>query len=311
VANYRTTQDIAGAVLFHAGEMTDGSSEFSARVLDYINRAYRAIWTGGGEFLPSGGEDWWWLRSTSPGTLTLEPAITALTANVTRGSTSVTFSAAPTPLVDTNVAGWHVRFGTDLDVFRIASHSAGSTSATLDSVYTGNSGTGVASVLFKLEYALPSSVMRVLSPMRTGSIQIPGYDSAAFDRVWPPTMARAEDPEAFLFLTDRRIRFNAYPTQLRRVEYGFIPIPADLTNAPNEEPLVPLEWRHILVDGALYFLLLDKQDPRADAAALRFRSGLQAMAVENRRRMRVAAGGAKYGRLVPDVITATTASGSR
>ena len=293
---YETTQDILNAVLFHAGELTDGSSEFAARALDYINRAYRVVWTGGGEFLPTGGEDWWWLRSTDPGVLTLEPAITTLLATVNQGSTSVTFNAAPTPKIDTTVSKWHLRVTGVSDVFRIQSHLQGQTSATLDGPFTGSNVAGVSCTIFKLEYSLPSTVMRLMAPMRLGRAPVSGYDAPAFDRIWPVELAAERDPDAFAFLSDLRVRFNHYPPALRRVEFDYVPVPADLTNAVNEKPLVPLEWRHLLVDGALYFLFLDKSDARADAAALRFKAGLGAMMAENRRRM-VRAAGARFGRV--------------
>jgi hypothetical protein len=45
-----------------------------------------------------------------------------------------------------------------------------------------------------------------------------------------------------------------------------------------------MQWRHVLADMALVQVLLDKNDDRANAAALAARTTLAAMLKENRRR---------------------------
>jgi hypothetical protein len=80
--------------------------------------------------------------------------------------------------------------------------------------------------------------------------------------------------------------------QSMRIDYRYRPIVDDLTDSTSSTPLVPAEWRHLLSDMALTYLLLDKNDDRSNAVALSARTGLAAMLKENRRRLTKMGGGA-------------------
>lgn len=83
-----------------------------------------------------------------------------------------------------------------------------------------------------------------------------------------------------------------------RVEYRYRPAVAELTDSLSSIPLVPLQWRHLLSDMALTYLLLDKNDDRSNAIALSARTGLAAMLKENRRRL-TKIGGSYTGKIFP------------
>ena len=70
-----------------------------------------------------------------------------------------------------------------------------------------------------------------------------------------------------------------------RVEYDYIKRPAALANTPLEEPLVPLEHRHVIADLALAYLFMDKNDSRAAQVLQLAQAGLVTMAGENRARL--------------------------
>jgi len=133
------TSEIIDDVLFRAGEPTDGTSDFDTAALDYVNRAYRAIWVGGGEFVKDMQERWLWLKKDPPGTLVLNPVITLGSVVVTQGLNTVTFSSPPA----VSVAGRLFKADAHTDIFRVITHTAGSASATLDAVYTGTSGSAL------------------------------------------------------------------------------------------------------------------------------------------------------------------------
>src|SRR5690242_14678783 len=139
MANLRTTTDIINDVLFRCDEPTDGSSDFHAQVLSDLNRVYRELCVGGGELLPDMDADWWWLRKSTPGVLTLKPAITAGTVSLTLGSVIGSFSQAPVDCFgqQVSVKGWFFQNqADDGDVYMIGAHTLGSTSFSLDSFYT-------------------------------------------------------------------------------------------------------------------------------------------------------------------------------
>jgi len=305
VANLRTSADLIDDVLFRAGEPTDGTSDFNAVALIYLNRAYSILWMGGGEFAPNIQEDWWWLRKSTPGILTIQPGIdNTTTVSVTRGSTSITFSAAPTPPIDASLAsGWFFHVDDHADVFRISTHTSGSTSATLDSVYTGTTATGKSYSLYKLEYALATDVLKVVSPMRVyqdNRSEIDGVALPALERDYPLNNIQAGVPRQFAFVGERKIRFShkgsSVSGTLIRSEYDYLRRPGDLTDATGE-PLVPMQYRKTLADLALFYLHSDKNDDRAAGVGTMARSGIIAMARENRQRQ--AAMSREMGAILP------------
>ena len=75
MANYTFSSDLVNDILFRAGEPIDGTSDFDSVALQYLNRAYQSVWSGGSEILPQINEQWWWLRKDDQGVLTLNPVI--------------------------------------------------------------------------------------------------------------------------------------------------------------------------------------------------------------------------------------------
>ncbi len=288
MSNYTTSADLIDAILDDAGELTDGTSDFNSMALRQLNRAYQAICMGGSEIDPQINEDWLWLRKDPPGVLTLKPVIETGTVSVTNNNTAVTFSSAPTD----SVAGYFLQTDGGGDIFRISAHTASSTSATLDAVYTQITDASAAYTLFKLEYDLATDVLRLLSPMRVYNTRdyIDGMTLPALEREWPLRLVATGVPRAFAQLTETKVRFShgggTSSTDLIRVEYDYLRRPDDLAD-DSAEPVVPRQFRKTLADLALYFLFIAKNDSRADTFGLLAKNGLRAMAHENRKRMAV------------------------
>jgi hypothetical protein len=83
-----------------------------------------------------------------------------------------------------------------------------------------------------------------------------------------------------------------------RIEYRYRKIVDDLVDDVNSIPIVPLEWRHLLSDMALTYVMLEKNDDRSNAIALSARTGLAAMLKENRRQL-TKMGGKFTGKIMP------------
>jgi hypothetical protein len=314
----RYTRDLKIDVLWRAGEKTDGSSPFEQRVLGYLNRAYTALVSGGGELAPEVREDWLWLRNTTPGIVQLIPALAPGIGhspdfvNATQGSASITFTGAIGE--GFSLLGWEIRIGDNPDIYRITAHTGNSGFASLDIPWGGPSGT-YPYVTGKLEYDLLPTVLRVLPPMRVfqGNARADCHliDELARERLyttWPLPCANGQMPTVYSRLSEQRIRFDTYaapPTvgpwaSLYRVEYDYIIQPPMLTSpGATEEPLVPLVWRRVLVDWACFWLLIDKADTRADAVGQSAKSGLMAMAAEHRARLRRVSQGPSFGTIQP------------
>jgi len=294
MANLKYTSDIVDYVLFKSGEKTDGTSSYNAKALEYINSAYRKIWTGGSEFDVDINENWIWLRDR--GTLTLQPKITTGTISIVNNSTSATLSASQS----TSTVGYYFKITGHEDIFRVSAHTAGTTAVTLDSVYTGTTNTAASYTLFKLDYTLASDVIDVLSPITTqrangNNGRIEGVSLSKI-----PTLSTmvAGVPEKFSYISDTTIRFDKYvDTEMVRIDYWYKKRPADLTDSPSEEPVVPLRHRHVLGNIALMDLLIDMNDDRAEAAGLISKQGLLAMSRENQ--ARIATIGSEYAAVIP------------
>jgi hypothetical protein len=303
MANYQFSSDIVNDALFRAGEPTDSTSDYDTVALQYVNRGYRALWMGGGEFDPTINEKWWWLQTEA--SLILLPVENTGTINVTNNSASITFSTGPTP----SVAGYHFKVNDHADVFKISSHTAGATAATLDSVYTGPTNTAANFKAFKLEYDLTDG-LGLIEPIKAyqdDRVKITSMSLGELNRQFPLNQTEAGVPRHFAFTDEDTIRFQRYggtsSTDFIRLDYQYLQRPSDLTDSGSEESLVPKQYRHILADMALFYLLLDKDDSRAEAIGAMAKSGIKAMRIENRNRWQQQG---EIGQILPrqqDVIT--------
>src|SRR2546428_10576616 len=136
MANFTFTSDILADVLFRAGEPTDGSSDFAAQALVYVNRAWQAIWTGGEEIDDTIREDWLWLRRL--GVLVLDAPITDGSVSTTKSNATITFSVPPA----VSVTGYYFRVKGWQDVYKVSAHTASSATATIDGIWTGPTSVG-------------------------------------------------------------------------------------------------------------------------------------------------------------------------
>lgn len=282
MANNQYSSDLINDALFKVGEPVDDTSDFQDAAVRYLNKGYQAIQTGGGEFAQDNNVIWWWLKAES--TLTLQTKITTGTVLVTQNSASITFSSAPA----SSVAGWHFKVDTHSDVFVISTHTAGSTSASLDSVYTDTTTAAAAYKLYKLDYDLASDVQYLISPLRTyqqSRYKINVVSMKDMEEQFPLSTVQEAVPRISAMVDEDTIRFSGFPTQLTRVDYDYYKFDTTaLTDSGSQEPLVPRTYRRVLSLMTAFWLGQDKNDDRALAYASEARSLINAMAKENRLR---------------------------
>lgn len=277
------TQALVNDALFRAGEVP-GASEWDAKAMDYINREYRALCSGAHEFLPEYMVDWWWMRAR--GVLTIKPIYNTGVVDVTTDNNVISFNPAPAA----SLAGYRFKIDDWGDQFQIVAHTALSASATLDSPFTGPTVVGTAFRAMKLEYTLDSAVQALLSPVASfaENPQIMGLTPERMDTLFPIGRYTSGIPLAFSLEDDQTIRFShggKTDGTSMRMEYNYRPVVADLVYSASNFPLVPLQYRHVLADMTLVYLMFDKNDDRATAIGTSARSTLGAMAKENSRRL--------------------------
>lgn len=308
MANLTTTADIKTAVLNHVGELTNGTSPYDSRALEYINRVYQEIVSGSSVFVPDLGEPWSWAKAQSPGTFVVRPPYETGTVSLTAGLASGSFSIA-SPI---SLTGQYLRVEGRSEVFRISSHVAAATAFTLDAPYTDASGT-FAFKVHQLTYSLGGGgvkIQRLVEPMRVYRGQsyegdsegkVYGVGSDSLTREWPLGLLQRGTPTHFATIGEVdgvfSIRVNKSVNELTKFEYEYIPVPADLTASPDTTPIIPREDRVVLVYGATYLLMVDKEDTRADYYFRLAQQKLQAMVLNRRKEMAQTA--KEFGALVP------------
>lgn len=287
------TQALVNDALFRAGEIP-GASEWDAKAVDYINREYRALCSGASEFLPEYIHDWWWMRAT--GVFTLLPIYNTDTISVVQDSLNATLSIAPT----ISLQGYRLKINTESDMYVISNHTAGTFDITLDSQYTGLSNAAVSFTAMKTTYTLAANVDSLMSPLNIRNTPVMGLTPERMDILFPQNSTSIGVPQAFCLEDERTIRFDRAGRNDglgMRVEYRYRPAVVDLVNSPINFPLVPLQFRHVLADMTLVYLMFDKNDDRATAVGASARSTLGAMAKENTRRLTKMDG--NVGRIMP------------
>lgn len=234
---YLTTSVLKRSALFRAGELTDGTSSYDSKALEYMNQIYRAILSGGNEFDLELGSPWAWARAEQPGTLVLQPKYSS-SVDVVNGSTTITFGAASTASLE---GQWFKITGRS-EVFRIVSHAALSATATIDTPYTEDTGSNLPAEVYFLEYDLPMPIERFIAPMvvnRQQNFEAPidgliyQVDLANMNMNFPLKFMPEEVPQQFAQISRDpfgmiRVRYNASAGLQTRVSFDYIPVHPDL-----------------------------------------------------------------------------------
>jgi len=128
-----------------------------------------------------------------------------------------------------------------------------------------------------------------------------GMDLTQLEEGWPLQEAQPGTPQAFAPVGETKVRFSHYggltSTDLIRLEYDYLYRPADLTDSMTEEPTVPRQYRKVLADLGLFYLLLDKNDSRVEGIGNIAKASIKSMKRENDSRW--ARMGREAGRIVP------------
>lgn len=118
-------------------------------------------------------------------------------------------------------------------------------------------------------------VSRIVSPVRcyrsnTYSRDIDSLDRRMFDEEHPLWKTNEGIPRKFTIVREESdglltIRFDRYSPEKMKVEIQVIPVPLDLKDNTASIPLVPRKYADILEFGAASFVLLDKEDDKAES----------------------------------------------
>lgn len=271
---YETTTELAQAVEFEMGEVTDGTSQFRTRIVNELDRAHKILIAGGGELnADTNGKPirrptiFPWARAANPLVLNLEVPYDTGTVSLTNGSTTATFSAS----VTADKAGWYLQIDNDPEVYRISAHGGSSDTMTLDAAFVGTTDTAASYTLFKLDYTVGSDDVMFFTqeihsfkddtrveiiPLETLYKRYPLKDVS---KAMPQKAAILKQSNGTL-----TIRFNSYPEDTERLLFYYVPEPTDLDTS-SSDPIIPRHHRKVLVHLTAYYMMRGKDDDRANS----------------------------------------------
>lgn len=152
-----------------------------------------------------------------------------------------------------------------------------------------------AAASYESTYAL-GGISRLIEPIKVFGPEnryslLQGLDPLVFAEEHSPGFARQGTPTSFAKIGEDTngkitIRLNSYPEFTSRCEVEFVPVPRDLKNNAASIPLFPVKYFPLLEYAAVYFLLLEKEDTKADQYLALAKAELEVMQKQYRSEQR-------------------------
>lgn len=310
MASSYTAADILKGALQKAGEKTDGTSIYQELALKFLNNVHIDILSGGSTFTGGDvGDPWAWARARQPKSVIMVPPFSTGSVAVVNGSATITFSPAPSASLG-SFKDWHFKSDSTYDYYRIITHTAGSATATIESIFADTSNAASTFNCYKLIYDLGTDILRVCAPFRIYRSntfdddtdgKIYGVDIDTMDEKWPISRLVSGVPDRFADVyrseTEYLIRFNKWSLFETKVDMDYIPVPDDLIDSSSSIPLLPKQKRVLLEYGTAYFLCQEKQHQDSQMYFNMTANGIKAMQNEGARQ--ITQSNRQRGQLVP------------
>lgn len=277
-----TGKDILQAVLLDCGESNSVTGNYATDAKRFVRETYWSI---------LGHERWPWALSPTPGIMTTLPKqdITVLSISAATPAI-VTLSAT----IATSQAGMKFYLEGEQSIYRVAAHTAGTDTLTLDAKYVETDTAGAA-VLYQDEYAYPSTILKAWDPFTPRGWQyepIKLWDKPRFEAKFPRgswgfgfgliEAACEINPSSYsvgaLGVT-RRIRLAPWSEDAINIEFDYAGFhDLDFSGSGDvDTPRVPREYRSVIGYGATFRLLDNKNDTRSGTFAQLYSGGLAEM----------------------------------
>lgn len=316
MANNYSTQDLVKGVLAACGERTDSNSPYTQSALKYINNVYKNLLSGANEFAPEIGDAWTW--ATVHNSFVMPGYYNQNGVNVTQYSPNCSFTVAPTfnnqPF---SAQGWFLHVGNENDHtwYEITQHTAGDTAFVIDVEFLEDTVANGSYKIVPVVYDLGEGILRLIEPLRIyknrvldygetykDQGQIYGINALEFWKAYPMRFLKNLVPSKFttIFRSEDswKIQFNTYATNPFKIDWSCIRIPEELTDRSDSIPLVPFEFRDILVYGAAHYLLLDKNLSEKSARYFSLaQAKVQAMHMSEEKMAKLL--GVRFGQMTP------------
>lgn len=132
-------------------------------------------------------------------------------------------------------------------------------------------------------------IARLIEPIRfigtgtqQGEVLLESTDPINFAQNFSYREAKEGTPTCFTKISEDytgkiTIRLNNYPEQTSRLEIAYCPVPLDLASIDCCFPILPQKYYNFLEYAAVYFLLVEKEDTKAETYLAMAKAELQAM----------------------------------
>jgi len=267
--------DLLDAVQSRANQLVSPTDGYILDTRSYVRRAYRDVLAAA---------NWPWALASLPGVLQLLASVNVV-ISATVGATMTL--AAP---LATSMVGRKIALSNTQAWYRILAHAPSTAVLLVDAAVVEAVKTGPA-MIFQDEYDLPKEVLTLRGPFRprNGAMwwQIPLIPEPEFRGQYGTSFPVGPGPvEAATLLRSAalptgddgskfgpapRVAIAPWPTEDMIVEYDYAPrhlltldrlLPGAYADPTmHDVPLVPVDWRHVIIDRATALLLLDKKDP--------------------------------------------------
>lgn len=309
MANSKSTSDILKGALNHAGELTNGLSDFHQLALKYTNKLYKDILSGASVLDVEIGEPFNFARAREPMTLVLQPAYESGTVSMLQNSINGVFSVPP-PI---SLKDRYLKIDNNPTYYKILTHAPAAAAFTIDTPYIEETVPDASFKALAMIYNLGDGILRLLEPWRVYDVADGSYwigdsrgkifvmETKRFREEYPLQYALEGIPDKYTIIyrddIEFLVEFNRSPGKQVKIDCDYIPFPDDLIDSDESIPVIPREYIDILEFGTAFYLLQDKHDDKADRFFNLARTALHKMLQGERRQ--VTHGSENKGRLIP------------
>lgn len=230
--------------------------------------------------------DWPFLRSSNPLVVQTVPDYTTGTVATTAGSTTITFSTAPTDVNGSNVsvAGRFIQTSSSNDWYRITAHTSATTTATLEAAAI-NTDSAATFIVRKFYYSTSSAVDRILQIRQSiMPYQLTETGLEYFQSVNPDFLSNGT-PRFFMMAgidSSNYPQFRVWPNPdaVINLYIDYLKTATDLSS-DSDVSIIPAKWHtSVLLEGAKVQAFSFDDDTRLANSQALFQQGIESMRQE-------------------------------
>jgi len=300
LANFTTVSDLCDDALFMAGE--DAAADVSPwydRTPELLSAVQNALISGGGLADRSlAAIDWWWLRASARGKITVVNAVNA------DGDESGAFVYNSNTVALTPGTGGTSSLGAyllingrrDTTPVVIAPVPAPVDELNLNAVFPLASLTTTDWIAAHLDYALPNDFIRFTGALQMGRdpYKIEVTDPNTLEELYPLGNISPGTPKLAALVNESTLRFSHYLLD-GPLDVTFEYVQSHTALARGGTPNIPHAHRRILSYGAAYLIMWEKRDRSRGEVFTLFSTAWDAMMADHYKQTM----GPNFGQIIP------------